>query len=521
MRTLVVNLTRFGDLLQSQPVFTGLAGRGETTGLVCLRNFAPAAGLLRHLHAVHPIPGERLLAALDRSWPEALGLCLAFADAIRQDFAPSRVINLTPSLPARLLARSLAGEGVPVSGFRLDDSGFGEFSTPWAAFLEATSRHRGSSPFNVADLFFKAAHLDGPREFKLAEPVPAAASSVLAAVGEQCSTPHRGLLGLQLGASEEKRQWPVESFAALAGKIWEEHRLLPVLLGSAAERPLAEAYAAASAAPQADLCGRTGLGELAAAVSSLKVLVTNDTGTMHLAAGLGVPVLALFLATAQPFDTGPYLAGSCCLEPDMECHPCPFSHTCQIGFACRQKITAGAAWAYLDGYLRSGDWPVLPGLGVRAWRTVPGEDGFMDLVSLSGHGEGARAVWNGVQRRAWRRFLDGLPQDFAGHEGDPLPEDFRRGLHETLSQASGLLEVLLQQGRVLQARPLPAMRQKFMSTWRRLDALFSVKPALCALAHLWTRLSQEEGRDMERFLAFSSSVAGLVAALSSLLSPSR
>ena len=49
---------------------------------------------------------------------------------------------------------------------------------------------------------------------------------------------------------------------------------------------------------------------LAAVLRQSRLIVTNDTGTMHLAAGLGVPVLALFLATAQPWDTGPYREGS-------------------------------------------------------------------------------------------------------------------------------------------------------------------------------------------------------------------
>jgi ADP-heptose:LPS heptosyltransferase len=520
-------LTRFGDLLQTQPVFTGLKRLGHATGLVCLRNFQGAAALLRHMDAVHPVAGERFLADLDASWPMALGGCLSWIDQVRAEFRPDRVINLTPSLPARLLARLLArsssnGEAL---GFAVDEFGFGAYSTPWAAFLEATSRHRGSSPFNLVDLFFKSAHLgDAPREFSLADPAPQDVLTVKEMIASQISrtgtgADHAGLVGMQLGASAAKRQWPVESFARTAEFLWERHRLLPVILGSKDELPLAGEFASKVRAPHANLAGATNLGELGAAVGSLRLLVTNDTGTMHLAAGLNVPILAIFLATAQPWDTGPYLPGALCLEPDMDCHPCPFSHQCAIDFACRTRVDHEAVCAYLDGFVSRGSWPELSGLGVRAWECVRSSDGFLDLSSRSGHGGGQRAVWNAVQRAAWRRFLDGEPVEFQGHEADGLPMDFRAGLHDTLAQASGLLEVLLQQARVLAAAPRAPMRAKFMATWQRLDSLFASHASLSALAHLWMHLSQSESHDLEQFVSFAQRVSGLVSSLSSLLAP--
>lgn len=518
MRTLVINLTRFGDLLQTQPVFTGLKRAGDEVGLVCLQNFQAATSLVRDLDAVFPVAGAKFLAELDQAWPLALGDCLSWADDIRAQFPPDRVINLTPSLPARLLAKIL-GDG-PIVGFGLDDFGFGSYSTPWAAFLEATSRYRGSSPFNLVDLFFKAAHLgDAPREFRLADPDPKDVQAVRAIISSQGVAAHSGLVGMQLGASAAKRQWPTEYFAKTADFLWERHRLLPVLLGSREEEPLARAFAASASAPHVDLVGRTGLDQLAAAVSMLRVLVTNDTGTMHLAAGLDVPILAIFLATAQPWDTGPYHAGACCLEPDMDCHPCAFSHECQTGWSCRDAVTPKASTAFLDGFLSGGRWPELPGLGVRAWECVNGPDGFLSLASRSGHGKSLPAVWNGIQRAAWRRFLDGEPLVFEGDEACDLPLEFRAKLHGVLSQAAGLAEVLLTQAQVLGIAPRPAMRSKFMATWQRLESLFAAEPSLSALSHLWVHLSQAESQDLSHFTGFARRVSEFISSLARVLAP--
>ncbi|WP_027189947.1 glycosyltransferase family 9 protein [Fundidesulfovibrio putealis] len=521
MRTLVINLTRFGDLLQTQPVFTGLKESGDTVGLVCLQNFLPATALVRDLDAVFAIPGARLLAELDRSWPVALGSCLGFVDNVRGEFAPDRVINLTSSLPSRLLARAMRAD--VVQGFGLDDFGYGIYSTPWAAFLEATALHRGSSPFNLVDLFFKAAHLgDAPRRFRLAEPDPSALSDVRALISEQAignATDIAGYVGLQLGASAAKRQWPTQHFAQVAQRLWERHRLLPVLLGGKDEQELAGRFAASTGVPHVNLVGRTGLPQLAAAVSLLRVLVTNDTGTMHLAAGLGVPILAIFLATAQPWDTGPYLPGACCLEPDLPCHPCSFSHECPIDWACRNAVRPETVAACLDGWLESGRWPDVAGRGVRAWECYSDAGGFLGLRSLSGHDGADRTVWNEIQRQAWRRFLDGQPQSFRGDEAERLSPAFREHLAGVLLQAGGLLDVLIQQSRLLAMAPRPALRSKFMATWQRLESLFASDPAFSTLGHLWLHLSQAESPDMSRFDSFALSVADMVSALSGLFVP--
>lgn len=515
-RTLVVNLARLGDQLQAQPVFSSLKAEGERTGLVCLENFQSAAGLMRDVNAVYGAPGARFLADLDQAWPKALGGVLDWVGRVRDEFSPTRVINLTPTLTGRLLARALSPQG-PL-GFGLDSFGFGIYSTPWAAMLEASSENRGASPFNLVDLFWKTAHRpDGPRSFRLASPDRASLEAARAMVQAAEVSAHSGLVGFQLGASAARRQWPVESFAALGDALWKGRNLLPVLLGGPEEADLAERFRAASRSPSLDLVGRTGLGELAALVAGLRLLVTNDTGTMHLAAGLGAPVLAIFLATAQPVDTGPYQVGSCCLEPDMDCHPCPFGQPCPRNEACRLAVTPGAVLSLAEGFLDAGQWPELPGRGVRVWETVQGEQHFMALRSLSGHGGTDRAVWTRLQRVAWRRFLDGLPPQDEGLGPFVLSGEFRGELLSVLGPARGLLGVLQAQAQAVRATGNKAMRTKFLATWQRVSGLFGSRPGLSALSHLWQHLSQTQGDDLEHFQQLAARVDALVVFLESRL----
>jgi ADP-heptose:LPS heptosyltransferase len=511
MNTLVINLTRFGDLLQSQPVFTELAQDGRRTALVVLENFSAASGLLRHADQVFALPGASLLRAVDTDWRKALVGFQAFAAGIRERFSPDRVINLTPSVAARVLARHLAqGE---VSGFGLDEEGFGRNSSAWASFLEISSANRGVSPFNIVDLFRRAA--GGGRQAADSDLRPAADVDRAAAGHRlQRAAPEgaRGFVGFQLGASQDARRWPVEYFARLGEAVWEERRLTPVLLGSKGEKGLAQRYLAVCRAPAVNLCGETSLTELAAVTTCLKALCTNDTGTMHLAAGLGTPVMAFFLATAQPFDTGPYRAGSASLEPDMPCHPCSFGADCPFDRACRRSIRPETARETLFSFLDDGVFRVGDHAGSRVWESYVDGRGFMDLRSLSGHEHDDRTSWLTLLRDMFRQFLD---EETVSDQGPPLAlsPQAARDIHEVCRDSAGLLRLLAGQAQVLASLRQPGIKDKFMATWRRLHALWNGNPRFQAVGHLWMHLSQAPGVDVTVLGRIIERFASLTAAM--------
>lgn len=112
------------------------------------------------------------------------------------------------------------------------------------------------------------------------------------------------LVAFHLGSGRPEKCWPLEHFVAVAQWLLRQGYHV-LVLGSAAEKSRAEAFRRALNAPVWDFTGRTELPEAAALLRHCRLMVSNDSGLMHLAAAVGIPVVALFVATS-PTHIGPY-----------------------------------------------------------------------------------------------------------------------------------------------------------------------------------------------------------------------
>ncbi len=108
------------------------------------------------------------------------------------------------------------------------------------------------------------------------------------------------------------------------------------ILGGAAERGLGEAVAGMMRTPARVLSGETTLPELLGVLSRLRALVTNDSGPMHLAAALGVPLVAVFGSTDWR-ETAPVGSRARLVREHVECAPC-LLRECPIDHRCMRRI---------------------------------------------------------------------------------------------------------------------------------------------------------------------------------------
>ena len=151
------------------------------------------------------------------------------------------------------------------------------------------------------------------------------------------------VIGLNPGAEYgPAKRWPVEKFIAAAQEIQRRTNCVWLIFGGKADIELAARIASETLNPKLNtqnLAGRTSLRELMALLKCCRVLLTNDTGPMHVAAALGAPVVVPFGSTS-PELTGPGLPGDPrhrLLKSDAPCSPC-FLRECPIDFRCMNGI---------------------------------------------------------------------------------------------------------------------------------------------------------------------------------------
>jgi heptosyltransferase II len=152
------------------------------------------------------------------------------------------------------------------------------------------------------------------------------------------------IFGLNPGAEYgPAKRWPIEKFIAAAKEIRQRTNCVWILCGGKGDLPLCERIESEiqnSKFKIQNVCAKTSLRELMSLLKLCRVLLTNDTGPMHVAAALGTPVVVPFGSTS-PELTGPGLPGDTrnhLIKSDAPCSPC-FLRECPIDFRCMNGIS--------------------------------------------------------------------------------------------------------------------------------------------------------------------------------------
>lgn len=298
---LVLQLQRMGDLILTFPLLTRLKQRwpGHPVWVAAepqfFRELMPLAPEVVFFPPQHcpALARGRYAAAVNLSARPEASACLAQLEAER-----------------KIGAAALPG-GLHVFGY-------------WQLYRTALTQNNHNNAFHWSDLYL----LD-------LDPTPN-----LADVGH--SLPKgagTGRVGLILGASEAAKRPDAAFWARLAARL-AKAGATPIFLGGPAEAGLGEEVARLSGLAGANLCGRLSLREVAEVLRSLDLCVTPDTGPMHLADWLGVPVLNLSMGPVHARETGPSAPGQWVLRADMSCVGCWQCRRPRL--YCKQAFTPSA-----------------------------------------------------------------------------------------------------------------------------------------------------------------------------------
>jgi heptosyltransferase-2 len=312
LRVLLVRFSSIGDILLTTPLVRALRRRHPDAELIYVTKRAMAPLVADNPHLTQVI-------ALEPAEPVA-----QFARRLRV-LQPTHGLDLHGSLRSAAL-RLLV---------RCRWSGYAKRKFARTALVAAKlDLYRGRVP--VAERYFEAARrLDvrpseagGGPEFCISAAARERVGRWLAERGlDEGSAP---LAALAPGAAHATKRWPIAHWQALSERLRAAGYRL-VVLGGPEDRGVARQLGPPPLAESA--AGEFTLQETGACLARAKVLVSGDTGVMHMATGVGTPVVALFGPTVQAFGFFPYRARATVLEQNLSCRPCSTMGTarCPLG----------------------------------------------------------------------------------------------------------------------------------------------------------------------------------------------
>jgi heptosyltransferase-2 len=146
------------------------------------------------------------------------------------------------------------------------------------------------------------------------------------------------VVGINPGAFYgEAKRWFPDRYAGVADSLADRYKAHILLFGAQSDLRIVEDVAAHMKHSSVILAGKTTLGQLMGLLKECTLLITNDSGPMHLAAALDVPQLAIFGSTSE-IATGPLNRDAMVIKHPVACNPC-FLRKCPTDFCCMKEVT--------------------------------------------------------------------------------------------------------------------------------------------------------------------------------------
>ncbi|THJ17616.1 MAG: glycosyltransferase family 9 protein [Nitrospira sp. CG24B] len=418
-QVVIINITRMGDLVQMGALLSRLQEEwpGVAVDLIVDRRFAPIAGLLKGLRDVlafdfHALIDESRAAVKDVT---ALYRDVAAWAKPLLERRYDRVINLTFNQPSALLSGYIGASDI--RGARSAWDGGMVVDNPWMAYFCDFHQFRRFNRFNLVDVY--ALGGSGPGAFS---PLQLSIAEEARAWARQALHEAPDWIAVQAGASDSMKAWRPHLFGLTLARLSKQWHGGIAFIGSTEEEAaiaeVTQVYKNAGGQNQIkNMAGRTTVSQLAGLLAECRVLVTNDTGPMHVSVAAGTPVIDLSVGHVDFQETGPYGPGHWVVQPDLECAPCGFEQIC-AHHACKDRILPDFVGDLLLHVLKNAPCASRES-GVRLYQSGVDEDGLGTFRLQMGTEPLATAWYARFWRRYWYESHTGICSNVPAPEEPP------------------------------------------------------------------------------------------------------
>jgi len=415
---LLVNITRLGDMLQATPTIAGLKAENPNSKITVLveKQFSEVCKNIPNIDEVVSLDLGLTVRSLARDNDGVIDAYEYISDTV--DDLRSRkfdyCLNMSSSAYTALLLSLVGIENK--GGWTADDEGYRVIESDWAKLFATSVYHqnRQYNSLNLVDVFRCSADVEEHPKQLLINVQDDALEFAKNLVASHKFTNTGPLICVQAGASQTKRQWIPSKFIEFIKILTNDIKARVVLIGSKKELEIIDPIKAGCNSENVMVAaGQTNIPQLTALLKISDILVTGDTGPMHISVAVGTPVVAMFLASAFGFETGPYSEGNIILQPVIGCGPCNPNKACARP-DCHDEIDP-ALLAELTKMRLKEDFKTLPAGMVDpnrlvVYRSFFDENGFCNLEPLNPNPKNEMERFRNAYRRLWLEDLGGFKE---------------------------------------------------------------------------------------------------------------
>ncbi len=455
-----------GDLLQTTPLIAGLKGKYPDSKITLLanKNFADICKDIPFIDELHAFDIKQFAPKKTGEEPSLLAIyhyLEGLVDKIKKKRFDA-VINLSHSKLSAIFTSLL---NIPdVRGLTSTGYGHRVIRHPWLNYFCNIIFNRNYNRFNLVDIYMKSGDVQPFSKRLFLNSSNESEKFVDEFLEKNGVNGGDILIGFQPASSRPDRRWSSDSFAKLGLELVKKYGAKIIIFGVPSEKDVGDEIQSkmnnslnppllkGESKGVINAVGKTSVRELSALLKRCHVLVTNDTGTMHIAAALGTKVIALFFAHALVHETGPYGEGHIILQADIPCSPCSHHTNCKNP-VCKDYIAVEDVLTAVEIIMKGhGSWvkgqglegnrklapcplPLAPFSKVKPYYSAFDKDNMVEFLPLIKKALDINDIAGNAYRSMWKRVLgDNGRLNISSHTNTEEILEESRGVAEKLKE---------------------------------------------------------------------------------------
>lgn len=486
-----------GDLLQSSPLMAGLKKKYPDARLDVLvsSDFASIAESVPNIDKVKIFNLRQFTPAKykgDLTLVKVYGYVEKFVDELKKD-EYDVVINLSHSKLSAIITTLINVKDV--RGITSSNMGNRMVKHPWLRYFATIIFNRDYNSFNIVDIYLKSGNVEAVSDHLLLEVDNESTRFSEDFLSQQGVKESDFVVGFQAGSSRKGRRWSAKSFADLGNRIMGELEGKVVLFGVKSEAELGNEIEEMMERKPINTIGKTSVQQLSAMVKRCNVLLTNDTGTMHIATAVGTRVVGLFFAHAFPMETGPYSRGNIVFQADIPCSPCSYGVNCN-NVVCVDYVTVDHVLKVLklikEEKIDETDFKNDNGMkNIKIFRSGFDEDHMIEFLPAIKRPLSKRDFFGFLHRLIWKKIFD---SDNTGAAKNVLDPDVEKNVLKKLDNLYSL-------------KKFPEIYPDVIASLKEFNNLWEISKQACRIAENLVQASSSASPDISKIKTLGEKIA--------------